>query len=281
MMKRRILSILAVLFLLFMTAAPCLSVKAETPPRLIDMADLLSESEESALLAELDEISNRQKFDVVVVTTNDTEGKTIEAYADDFYDNNGFGQGSERDGILLAIDMSEREYHMSTRGYGIVAFTDYGMEAMDGYFVKKLSSGNYYDAFDTFAKLCDDYVTQAKNGAPYDTNTMNEEDPPAEERKRSMPSGGAAGIAGLIGLIVGSGRSSRMKSQLKTVRRQSSAANYAREGSMHLKVSRDDFLYRNVTRTEKPKDTRSSSGGGSTTHHSSSGATHGGHGGKF
>lgn len=45
-------------------------------PRLTDEADLLSDSEETDLLAKLDEISDRQKCDVVVATVNSLEGKT-------------------------------------------------------------------------------------------------------------------------------------------------------------------------------------------------------------
>ncbi len=44
-----------------------------------------------------------------------------------------------------------------------------------------------------------------------------------------------------------------LKGQLKTVRRQTAAANYVRPNSMHLTAQRDIFLYRNVVRTEIPK----------------------------
>lgn len=54
-------------------------------PRLVDRADLLSELEEEELEARLDEISERQAADVVVVTVNSLDGKSAQDYADDFY----------------------------------------------------------------------------------------------------------------------------------------------------------------------------------------------------
>ena len=54
----------------------------------MDNAGLLTDSEQSELLDKLDEISERQQVDIVVVTTDSLNGKTPEAYADDLYDNN-------------------------------------------------------------------------------------------------------------------------------------------------------------------------------------------------
>ena len=62
---------------------------------------------------------------------------------------------------------------------------------------------------------------------------------------------------------------------------RSCAASYEREGSMNLTNSRELFLYRDVHRTERPKESSSSDSGGSSTHTSSSGTTHGGGGGSF
>ena len=135
-------------------------------PRLVDMADLLSDSEESDLLDRLDEISERQQVDIVVVTVDSMEGETVMVYTDDFYDYNGYGFGDNRDGIILLISMGEREWYISTRGYGIRAITDGGREYISEQFVSDLSAGDYAAAFTNYAKLCDDFITQAKTGDP-------------------------------------------------------------------------------------------------------------------
>ena len=79
----------------------------------------------------------------------------------------------------------------------------------------------------------------------------------------------------IIGLIVAFIATGVMKGKLKTVRRKASASDYLKPGSLQLNGQSDVFLYSNVVRTAKPKDT-GSSGGGSSTHTSSSGRTHGG-----
>ena len=74
--------------------------------RLIDMADLLTYEEESELLETLNEISERQKMDIVLITSEDMDGYSdIQEYADDLYDYCDYGYGANRDGLLLLISM--------------------------------------------------------------------------------------------------------------------------------------------------------------------------------
>ena len=96
-MKKKIISLLLVLALcLGMT----FSVSAEDAEgfandycRVQDMAGLMTDSEEAKLNDILDELSIRQKMDVVVVTTNTLDKKTVQEYADDIYDYGNFGYG--------------------------------------------------------------------------------------------------------------------------------------------------------------------------------------------
>ncbi len=244
-------------------------------PRLVDQADLLTDSEESALSDRLDEISERHQFDVVVVTVDSLEGETAVVYADDFYDYNGYGFGDERDGILLLISMEERDWCISTTGYGITAFTDAGQAYISERFVTDLSVGDYAAAFTNFAVLCDAFITQADTGEPYDIDHL-----PQEPFDLVWNLAVALIIAFVISLIV----TGIMRGQLKTVHSQSEADNYIKQGSMHLTRKNDLYLYRHVNRRKKAENnssTRSGNPGGSQTHKSSSGTTHGGSSGKF
>ena len=238
--------------------------------RVVDMADLLDNSEEADLLSMLDEISNRQELDVVVVTVNTLDGKTPMDYADDFYDYNGYGFGENRDGVLLLVCMEDRDWRISTSGYGITVFTDAGIEYISEKFLPDLSDGNYADAFTTYAELCDEFITQARTGDPYDTNNLPKE---PFNVFTSLLISLAVGI--LVSLIV----TGKMKGKLKTVRMQPAAEEYVRKGSMLVTESSDLFLYSHVDRRAKSKD--NDSGGRSSTHTSSSGSSHGGGGGKF
>ncbi len=240
-------------------------------PRLVDDADLLGEYEEEELIEKLDEISLRQNFDVVVVTVDSLGGKRPMAYADDFYDYNGYGMGVNNDGVLLLISMEERDWWISTCGYGIKALTDAGIDYISDKFLSDLSSGDYADAFTTFAILCDEFVTQAKTGRPYDVGNMPKE--PYSFLLSLFVSVIIGGVVGFITVTV-------MKGQLKSVRFQTNSSQYMKRESLRMTRQHDHFLYSRVSKERKPEPSESS-GGGSSTHTSSSGSTHGGGGGKF
>lgn len=261
---------------LFLCMAPMDYVSAAGDlPRLVDWADLLSDDEETVLSDKLDEISERQQVDIVVLTVDSLGGESVAGYADDFYDYKGYGYGADYDGILFLISMEERDWYISTYGYGITALTDAGMDYMSEEFLPYLSDGEYAAAFSVFADLCDDYITQAREGIPYDAGNVPKE-----------PFGFVSHlvidlvIAFVISLIV----TGIMKGQLKTVHSRSEADSYVTDGGLRLSRRNDLFLYRNVTRRERPKESSSGSShrsGGSSTHRSSSGRSHGGRGGKF
>lgn len=238
-------------------------------PRLVDNADILDESEETNLLKKLDEISERQKFDVVVVTVDSLEGKTAEDYADDFYDYNGYGIGNDRDGVLLLISMEDRDYCMTAIGFGNIAFTDAGKDYISDKFLEYLRDDKYVKAFDTYAELCDEFVTQAKKGTPYDGSNMPKE--PFPVFRNILIALGVGIVLSLIIVLL-------MRSKMKTVRRQPAASDYMKQGSMDITKSRDLFLYTHLDKKAIPKKTESS---GTTTHTSSSGQTHSSKSGKF
>ena len=198
--------------------------------RVVDMAELLDDSEEASLLSKLDEISERQKLDVVVVTVNTLDGKTPMDYADDFYDYNGYGFGEQYDGVLLLVSIEDRDWWISTSGYGITAFTDAGIEYISEKFLSDLSSGNYADAFTKYAELCDEFITQARTGEPYDTNNMP---------KGPFKVFTSLFISLIVGLIVALVVTGRMKGKLKTVRLQPAASEYVKSDSMILTIIRE------------------------------------------
>ena len=236
--------------------------------RLKDEAGLLSEDEADSLLAQLDEISERQSCDVIVVTVASLDGKTAESYADDYFDYEGYGMGEDNSGILFLITMSERKWWISTHGEAIYDFTDAGQEYMAEQFQSDLSDGYYYDSFTTFTDLCQEFLVQAQTGEPFDKGNL----PEKPLSPWALPI--SIGIGLVIALII----TGIMRGQMKTVRMKPDAADYMVDGSLQITRSNDVFLYHQVTKTAKPKDDDS---GGSSVHTSSSGETHGGSGGSF
>ena len=256
-MKRLIAALVCVLLMM------CALTVFATAPRLVDEAGLLTQDEAAQLQQQLDEISLRQGVDVVIVTVDSTQGASPMDFADDYFDYHDYGS----DGILLLVSMEDRDWWISTTGFGITAITDAGLDYISQEFLYYLSDGEYALAFETFATLCDEFLTQAYTGQPYDSGNLPEE--PFDPLWTLIVS---LVIAFVIALIV----TAVMKGQLKSVRFQARADNYVQPGSMQLTNSRDLFLYTHVSKTERPQNT-----GGSSTHTSSSGRSHGGGGGKF
>ena len=174
----------------------------------------------------------------------------------------------KRDGLLLLISIEENDWYISTHGYAIYAFTDDGISYIGKKLKPYLSERDFAGAFDAFAELCDDFVSQARNETPYNSFNL----PKEPISWIWIP------IALVIGLLLATGTVKKMKNKLKTVRFQSAAGSYMKKESLNITEKRDLFLYKTVSRTAKPKD---KSSGGSSTHTSSSGSTHGGGGGKF
>ena len=227
------------------------------PLRLVDEADLLSVDEETELLAQLDEISERHQFDVVVVTLHSLDGEDIQYYAADYYDYNGYGMGENYDGAMFIMSMEEREWFILTTGYGIDVLEDYEIDSIGEKMVSDLSEGYYFDAFETFAEEVDFEVEYG-----------------VQEVTPSILLSIAAGLVlGLIPTFI-------MRGKLKSVRMQASAGGYENRGSRKLTTKQDIFLYHTVNRVPKPKDDGRSNGG-STTFRGSSGRSHGGRGGSF
>lgn len=266
-MKRRIVAVSMLLCFVLLLAAPALALSGVSgEPRVTDDAGLLSDSEKEQLEQLLSEVSQKQQMDVVVVTADGLGGKSPRAYADDFYDYSGYAD----DGLVLLVSMEDRDWWISTKGYGLTAFTLAGIDYIGEEITSDLGSGDYYAAFARFAELADQFIDEAENGSPYDTGHL----PKQPLSMIWIPI--AIGLGALLALIpLGS-----MKSKLKTVRPKVAAANYVRDGSFRLVTDRDVYLYRNVSRTARPKN-ESSGSSGSGAHTSSSGSTHGGGGGKF
>ncbi len=258
-MKRTLFVLLAIFCLLPVLLLPATAASA----RLADNAGLLTAQEAAEVQALLDEISARQGVDIVIVTVASTGERSAMEYADDYFDYNDY----RLDGILLLLSMDTRDWWVSTAGYGITAITDAGLNYISDRFVPYLSDEDYARGFTEFATLCDEFITQAKTGHPYDTGNL-----PKNPFRLGLNLLVALGL-GSAGAMFATGS---MKNKLQSVSDQTRADHYAAPGSLQLTQSRELFLYTHLDRREK-----TSSGSGSSTHTSSSGTVHGGGGGKF
>ena len=252
-MKQRILALL-LLVMLMISLAPAAFAAESDLPLIVDMADLLTSREEKSLEELAQEIRDESRMDVVIVTVDSLGGKSAQDYADDYYDDHGYGVGSQYSGVLLLIDMGSRQWHISTCGSAIKAISDRDVDALFDAMSDDLSDGEYYQAFKGYLNALGDHL----------------------EKDSAGPGVKGLMIALVIGLCVGGIALLIMRSGMNTKRKQSGAGDYLKRDSYNLRVHRDMFLYSRVSKRPRPKDN-----GGSSVHRSSSGRSHGGGGGRF
>ena len=285
-----ILGLFVAVFICFFTSLP---VHADQTPlwddysipatrqkeRLLDQAELLSSSEKATILSKLNELSEKQRCNIVILTVTSHSG-SIEAFADDYFDYNGFGADYNDAGVLFVLSMDTREWAISTSGDGISAFTDYGQEEMTDEMLPYLKDGDYYGAFEVYIEKADHYLDLFHAGTPYDIE---------EGSGTSYDSGSTYDpkshifLSIIIGLATAIIPIGVMASKLNTVHINNSASEYRTHDGIHMKVHTDTFITSSVSRVRKSEDngSRSHSGGGSTFHTSSSGHSHGGSHGHF
>lgn len=259
--------VISLLIVLLLTASLTVTAfAAGGNPKIVDNAGILTSSEETTLETMALALAIEYDMDVVILTEDSIWPKDITDYADDYFDYNGYGIGPNHSGVLLLLDMDEREWAISTCGDAIDALTDYGQEQIMDEVVEYLGDDEYYDGFRTYLDLLDEYFDAYESGEPI-------------ERKRDFFDIVFNLIVALgIGAVAGFITITAMKSGMKTAKPQRGAQSYVKDGSFKLTKQRDMFLYTNTTRTRRQS---SSSGGGSSTHRSSSGRSHGGSRGRF
>ncbi len=292
---KKIFNVILILVTLLTLLAPM--VLADSASALmVDYADLLEQTEEAALREMLWEISESHQIEIAIVTTNSTDGKSIRDYADDFYDDYGYGWGDNDDGVMLVVNMESREYRITTYGLGQAYLDDDTLYEIEEAFLDDLSDGYYYDAFSAFANECDAYISYAVNGYydsidsvdnsnDFDNDLDNDfdygyNDSDYDDSSSDTDIFPRIGISLIVGFIISLIIVSTMKGKMTTVRAARNAANYVVAGSLNLTSQSDRYLYSNTIRT--PRNTGNSSGGsGGSVHRSSSGRSHGGRGGRF
>ena len=233
----------SVFLALLLCAALTVSVCAAGMPRLVDAADLLTQTQENDLLARLDRLSGELQADVVIVTLESCGGYSPDDVIEEYYDQYGFGYGTNRDGVVLLLSMAERDWRILSNGLAADAITPSEIDEIGERIVDELSAGEYYEAFLEFADLCAYEIEGERSGFPFRFG-------------RNLL------ISLAIGFAVAFIATGIMRSRLRSVRSQTGAREYTVPGSMKLTRSNDLFLYRTVDRTRKPQQTASGSRGG-------------------
>lgn len=229
--------IIAKVFILFLFIIGCSA--NSSLPLLVDNAKLLSPSEAAEIDDLLKTVSYNISADTIIVTTNNLDGKSAKKYAEDFFDENGYGFGSNNAGIILLISLKEpREYYIIQNNL----FSDYELELIDNSIFDELYDSRWADAFTEYANFCNKLI---------ESNVSYENEERVDYTSFIIPSL-------IIGFIISLIIVSVMKSKLKTVKAAKNAASYVVKDSLNLTLSSDRYLYTNVTRTPRSNNNSSS-----------------------
>ena len=221
-MKKKIL---ALLFATLICCTSMITAFAAEDVYIYDGADLLTDEEYD----ELDEKIRKASKDSDLI---------INIITDDYISD--YSPDESSDCVCLLISMDERDVMVKSNGsLGSEALPDSECQKIIDEITDELSDGDYAQAFDEYIDLVEEAV--------YDVNHFN-------IAFNILVSIGIGLVVALIVVLV-------MKSQLKSVRFQSAAANYLKDGSLQVSNANDVFLYRHVNRVAKPKNNSSSSGG--------------------
>ena len=273
--KKSLSALLAILLLCLTSIALAVPRQAAPPPkaqtqeqiigadRVVDEADILTDSEEATLDTKLAAIEQSHKVRILIGTMKSTDGIVLGKIANNIVDE--ISGDADSGTIVLLLSMKERDWYISTDNKMRVRITDTkGVEYLSGEFLPELKENKYAAAFTTFAATTDEMLTYyEKEGEPYDpANAFN-----------LM----ALGIALACALILGGTIYYMLYEYESNVTFAAEADAYLNHDSFRLTQNEDNFLYTTVTRKTKEK----SSSSGSNVSTSSSDSSHGGGGGKF
>lgn len=272
----------AVLSVLIVLASPGPAYAGEQ--RVFDNGGLFDKEEKEALEQTLASFHDEWQMELGIMTTDDAGGKSTERLADDFYDRNGLGVGSDHSGALFVIDMDNREIHVSTLGKMADYLTDERIEKVLDAAYGYVSDGDYAGCAYAAVKEIGSYM---EAGIPVNQHDYIRSDyRPSLRWYEVVFAFAAAGAAAALPCI-------STVNQYKMKKEQKQALNYRfsyrGNSEFQYRLVNDLFLNRMVTQRRIPRNTGNygsgrgpgSSAGRTTLHRSSSGRMHGGGGRKF
>ncbi|MBQ8696810.1 MAG: TPM domain-containing protein [Clostridia bacterium] len=228
--------IISLVICLLITASCTIWPSAADLPKVIDNADLLSSSEEGELSEKLDELSEELSCDIFIITEDSVLG-SWERYAETFFEA-GYGRGEDKDGILLLVDMGEREWHIMGSGICYLPSDSEAYDYICANLTDDLQDEDYLWCFENFAERSAEVIKTLRSG---------------EEFKIPFDFGFCLIVSLIIGLVIAFIVTSVMKGQLNSVRAKAAAGDYLKRDSLELTDSSDIYLYRQVTRIKKVK----------------------------
>ncbi|MBU8879131.1 TPM domain-containing protein [Bacillus sp. FJAT-29790] len=136
------------------------TIAASNPKQQIyDYASLLTKDEIGKLESMAETYGVKRETDIVILTTNDTKGKDVVEYMQDFYDENALGYDKPHGNtVILTVDMQHRDVYLAGFYKAKEYFDDYRLDLMREKITPDLSSGDYYHAFHSYIQTSYQYM---------------------------------------------------------------------------------------------------------------------------
>ena len=258
-----------------------LPVRAEAAVSSVeDLAGLLSAEQIQSARQLAGQVSSATGWDILAVTTDETNGKSAQTWAEDYYLKN----SSSDNGVVCLIDMDNREIYIATSGEAIHYLTDSRIDSILDTAYSKITNQDYAGTMSAMlrgVKQCYD------NGIPSNHYTYNQttgETVVYEEPKAVTFLEGV--MSGIVGLLAGCGLFGGVNGRYK-MKLGGYAYNFREHSRLKLNKRQDVLVNKFVHTRHIPRPQPSSGGhssgggGGSTIHIGSGGHTFGGGGRKF
>ena len=225
----------------------------------IDLYDLLTESEASSLTSMAEAVSQKYGCSVHIGIIGDMRSYghySIESCAEDF--------GDEHTGILLLLSMAGRDYDIDAHGsFAHYAFTDYGKTTISDRFLDDFRVGDWYGGFSDYIRRCDEMLALAEAGEPVDV--------PVPEPNIA----GGIAVTAVLSLLVAFLVCSLLSASMKSAKLASDADQYMIPGEAAITYRDDRFTHATTTRVRiERSDDRGNGGGHGGTTVSSGGHSH-------
>lgn len=251
MMKKKLFVFLVILTLALSLALPALASTGSV--YVTDAAGILSETERQTLEDKAAGISAQYECGVYIYTVYDHTTYAPGAYdaAQRIYLDNDLGVGEYRDGAMLLLSMSQRDYALLTHGNAEFVFNASGWDAIEDAMLGRFAQDDWYGGFNSYLSAASALLKES-GGVP--------DGPVKPTLGRVITSnlglilGIPLAVAAIVCFILWRG--------MKSVAKKTSAREYISAGGVDIYNSSDQFTHSTQVRVRVKSDPPRSSGGG-------------------
>ncbi len=224
--------------------------------KVYDFAEILTTTEEQKLYDEIVNYINQTNMDIAIVTIKYNNKHNVQTYAEDFYDYNNFGVGTDRDGILFLIDMDLQQFYLTATGKAIRTYSDKRYNAMLDNAYQYVATGDYYGSCSALIKSA---LSYSKIDSTEDDNYVVNSDGTIQRDNGTLIAGGIFAIIGTaITMLI-------LVNMNRTVYRPKHVRSFLVKDTMSIKRVNEVNLGTQVARAPRKKKSSTPNSGSGTT----------------